>query len=389
MKRVVILGSTGSVGKNACRVAEALRDRVQVVGIAAKSNVGALAEQAGRLGCSHACIGDASLRDALAAALPEGCRALAGPEGLLELARLEQADMILCAIVGTGGLLPVIAALEARKEIALASKEVLVMAGSIVMPMVKRYNSRMIPVDSEHSAIFQCLGSRAPHNVARLILTASGGPFRNAPRAEMEHATWKRALAHPTWSMGEKVSLDSATLMNKALEMVEASFLFDVPESRIDVVVHPQSIVHSMVEFTDGVLIAQMSMPDMRFPIQYAFTFPERCPGGLERLDLARTGKLEFEAPDTSRFPSLDFARTALRAGGTMPCVMNAANEVAFARFKKGEIPFTGIWSVIEKTMEAHRSVAGAGLADILAADRWAREKAASVTVRRQECSLG
>lgn len=379
MKRVVILGSTGSVGKNACRVAEALRDRVQVVGIAAYSNVAALAEQARQFGCTHACVADTSLYQELSGALPRGCRALAGPEGLLELARLEHADMILCAIVGTGGLLPVTAALEAGKEIALASKEVLVMGGAIVMPMVKRYKSRMIPVDSEHSAVFQCLGSRVPHHAARLILTASGGPFRYASRAEMERATWEQALAHPTWSMGEKVSLDSATLMNKALEMVEASFLFDVPEEKIDVVVHPQSIVHSMVEFTDGVLLAQMSMPDMRFPIQYAFTFPERCPGGLERLDLTQVGKLEFEAPDTARFPSLDFARAALRAGGTMPCVMNAANEVAFARFRNGEIRFTGIWNVIEKTMEAHRVVTEAGLADILAADRWAREKAASV----------
>ena len=379
MKRIVILGSTGSVGRNACRVAEALHDRVQIVGIAAKSNVKALAEQARLLGCTHACVGDPSLRSALADALPRGCQALAGPEGLLELVCLEHADMILCAIVGTAGLLPVMAALKSGKEIALASKEILVMAGTVVMPMVKQYKTRMIPVDSEHSAIFQCLGSRKPHDLAHLILTASGGPFRKASREEMEQATWERALAHPTWSMGEKVSLDSATLMNKALEMVEASFLFDVPEEKIDVVVHPQSIVHSMVEFTDGILMAQMSMPDMRFPIQYAFTFPERCPGGLEKLDLTRIGHLEFEAPDTGRFPSLAFAREALRAGGTMPCVMNAANEVAFMRFKKGGIPFTGIWNVIEKTMEAHRVVAGASLDDIFEADREAREKALSV----------
>ena len=381
MKRVVILGSTGSVGRNACRVAEALRDRVQVVGVAAKTNAAALAEQAEKLGCSYACIAEPKMRDQLSAALPGHCRALAGLDGILEMVRADNVDMVLCSIVGTGGLIPVMEALRAGREIALASKEVLVMAGSVVMPMVKRYHTRLIPVDSEHSAIYQCLGSRAPANVERLILTASGGPFRKASPEEMKNATWERALAHPTWSMGQIVTIDSATLMNKALEMVEASFLFDCPEHRIDVVIHPQSIVHSMVEFTDGVIMAQMSVPDMRFPIQYAFTCPERCPGGLEKLNLSKVGKLEFEAPDTERFPSLGFAREALRAGGTMPCVMNAANEVAFERFRKGGIGFTGIWNVIEKTMQAHHTVENAGLDDILEADRWARVKAASIEV--------
>ena len=363
MKRVVILGSTGSVGKNACRVAEALHDRVQVVGIAAKSNVGALAEQAGRLGCSHACIGDASLRDALAAALPEGCRALAGPEGLLELARLEQADMVLCAIVGTGGLLPVIAALEARKEIALASKEVLVMAGSIVMPMVKRYNSRMIPVDSEHSAIFQCLGSRAPHNVARLILTASGGPFRNAPRAEMEHATWKRALAHPTWSMGEKVSLDSATLMNKGLELIEARNLFGINE--VDIKIHRQSVVHGAAAFKDGSLKIYASKPDMRIPIAYALSMPKRYKLPFsEEIGLEAVNGFTYTEPDTDRFPCLKLAKVAADYGTDRAgAVLTAADEAAVNAYLRDEIDFYGVSELIEKALE--RFATGPEIADV------------------------
>ncbi len=379
MKRVVILGSTGSVGRNACRVAEALNDRVKVVGVAANSNAERLAEQAAALGCSCACVSDPAAAGKLSSLLPGACKALSGPDGLLEMVRREDVDLILCAIVGTGGLVPVMEAVRAGKAIALASKEVLVMAGSVVMPMIKQHKTQLIPVDSEHSAIFQCLGKREPDSVRRLILTASGGPFRKASPEEIRTATWKQALAHPTWSMGQKVSIDSATLMNKALEMVEASFLFDCPEDRIDVVIHPQSVIHSMVEFSDGVLMAQMSVPDMRFPIQYAFTWPERCDGGLGKLDLAALGHLDFEAPDTERFPSLGFAREALRCGGTMPCVMNAANEVAFERFRKGEIAFSGIWSVIESVMKAHSRIANASLDDILDADRWARIQAQSI----------
>lgn len=373
MKRVVILGSTGSVGRNACRVAEALRDRVQVVGVAAKTNAAALAEQAEKLGCSYACIAEPKMRDQLSAALPGHCRALAGLEGILEIVRADNVDMVLCSIVGTGGLIPVMEALKAGREIALASKEVLVMAGSVVMPMVKRYHTRLIPVDSEHSAIFQCLGSRAPANVERLILTASGGPFRKASPEEMKNATWERALAHPTWSMGQKVTIDSATLMNKALEMVEAHHLFHVGADRIKVLVHPQSIVHSMAEFEDGAFLAHMSVPDMRFPIQYAFTWPERCDGGLKRLDLTALSGLTFEKPDMERFPSLGYGYEAIRMGGTAGSVMNAANEVAVERFAKGEIGFTDVFRIVERTMERFARGGDAGMDEILDADHNAR----------------
>ena len=238
-------------------------------------------------------------------------------------------------------------------------------------------------MDSEHSAIFQCLNSLDSRKAEKLILTSSGGPFRKASLQEMEQATFARALAHPVWFMGQKISIDSATLMNKALEMVEAHFLFDCPEEKIQVLVHPQSIIHSMVEFPDGVVLAQLGVPDMRFPIQYAFTWPDRVEGGLERLNLARAGHLDFEEPDTVRFPALDLARQAIRAGGTLPCVMNAANEAAFLRFKNGEIRFTDIVRIIEKTMNQHNTLRNASLDDILEADRAARAFAAAVPTEK------
>ena len=378
MKRIAILGSTGSVGTNACRVAAALSDRIEVTALAAGKNADLLIRQARQFNCRTVAIQDVSLKAELEQALP-GCRVLCGPEGLIELVRSADVDMILCAIVGTAGLLPVMEAIRSGKEIALASKEVMVMAGELVMGMVKEKKSVLIPVDSEHSAIFQCLSSLDSSKAANLILTSSGGPFRKASREVMEKATFQQALAHPVWSMGQKISIDSATLMNKALEMIEAHFLFDCPENRIQVLVHPQSIIHSMVEFPDGVVLAQLGVPDMRFPIQYAFTWPDRADGGLERLNLAKIGHLDFEEPDTERFPALDLAREAIRAGGTLPCVMNAANEAAFIRFKNGEIGFMEIIKVIEKTMEQHNTIRNASLEDILEADRAARAFAASV----------
>ena len=378
MKRIAILGSTGSVGTNACRVAEALPDRIEVTALAAGRNAELLIEQARKFHCRTVAIQDVSKKAELEAALP-GCRVLCGAQGLLELVRSSDVDMILCAIVGTAGLLPVMEAVRAGKEIALASKEVMVMAGECVMRLVKEKKAVLIPVDSEHSAIFQCLNSLDSSSAANLILTSSGGPFRRASRDVMEKATFQQALAHPVWSMGQKISIDSATLMNKALEMIEAHFLFDCPEERIQVLVHPQSVIHSMVEFPDGVVLAQLGVPDMRFPIQYAFTWPVRTPGGLERLDLAKIGHLDFEEPDMERFPALDLARWAIREGGTLPCVMNAANEIAFLRFKNGEIRFTGIAEVIEKTMKQHNNIRNASLEEILEADRAAREFAGTV----------
>lgn len=382
-KRIAILGSTGSIGRNACRVADALKDRIRVTALAANSNVELLAEQARHFGCTAVSIGDEKKRDALAGLLPPDCRAFCGPESLLDLVRADDVDMVLCAIVGTGGLHPVMEAVRAGKEIALASKEVLVMAGEPVMKLIREKNTLLIPVDSEHSAIFQCLNGLDSSRAENLILTSSGGPFRKAGWEEMENASFEQALAHPVWSMGQKISIDSATLMNKALEMVEAHFLFDCPEKKIQVLVHPQSVIHSMVEFPDGVTLAQLGVPDMRYPIQYAFTWPERVDGGLERLNLAKVGHLDFEEPDTARFPALELARAAIREGGTLSCVMNAANEAAFLRFRNGEIRFTDIVGIIEETMNRHNNIRNATLDDILDADREARIFAAAVKTGR------
>ncbi len=372
-KRVAILGSTGSIGESALKVVKHLSDELEVTALAANSQIERLAEQARETGCRTVVTADLQLEDSLRGMAPEDCQVASGQQAIIDLAVREDVDIVLCAIVGTGGLMPVITALEADKDVALASKEVLVLAGRIVMDAASRSKGRIIPVDSEHSAIFQCLEGRAPASASRLILTASGGAFRNATLEEMRESDYKSALAHPTWDMGPKVTIDSASLMNKALEIIEAHFLFDVSHERIDVVIHPQSVVHSMVEFIDGTVLAQMSTPDMRFPIQYALTWPHKHPGSLEPLDFTRFSELTFELPDRKRFPSLDFAYEALRQGGDMPAVMNAANEVAVARFRRGEIRFTDIWTVIEKTMAAHTVMAYAELDEVLAADSQAR----------------
>ncbi len=378
-KKVVILGSTGSIGENAMKVAERLTDELEVFGIAAKTNVERLAEQAKSLGCAFAAAGDPEYAGELQRLLPQSCDALAGPEGLIELVTHPEVDIVLCAIVGTDGLMPVLEAARAGKDIAIASKEVLVVAGEIVMKEIKKAGVKFLPVDSEHSAVFQCLEGRDRSELSRIILTASGGPFRNASREEMENADYKTALAHPTWNMGPKVTIDSATLMNKALEIIEARWLFDTPGENIDVIIHPQSIIHSMTEFVDGTILAQMSSPDMRFPIQYALTYPRKLPGSLEPLDFEKFSQLTFEKPDRKKFPSLDFAYEALRQGGAMPAVMNAANEVAVERFSKGEIRFTDIWNIIEKVMSRHIPLDQPSLDAILSAEDWAAKTAWNV----------
>jgi 1-deoxy-D-xylulose-5-phosphate reductoisomerase len=377
-KNLVILGATGSIGRNALAVAAHLPDRLRVVGMAAGERIGPLARQARACGCRRVAVGDPRRAAALRAAMPRNSQILAGEEGLIEMVVAPDVDIVLCAIVGTAGLAPVLAAIRAGKDIALASKEVLVLAGELVMREAARAGVRILPVDSEHSALFQCLEGRRPEDVARLVLTASGGAFRSLSRREMERVTWADAMAHPTWSMGPKVTLDSATLMNKALEIVEAHWLFGLPGGQIDVLIHPESVIHSLVEFTDGTMLAQLSEPDMRFPIQYALTWPERCPGRAKALDLAKFAALRFERPDRRRFPALDFAYEALARGGTMPAVMNAANEVAVARFRAGEIRFPAIWRVIQATMAAHTPGSASRLPAVLAADAWAREFARS-----------
>ena len=382
-KKIVILGSTGSIGRNAVNVVKHLASDFEVVGLAARGNIEMLARQVRELKCGHVALADTTRLDELRKILPPNCKVHGGQEGILEIATLSGADLVLCAIVGTGGLLPVLEAIRAGKDIAIASKEVLVMAGELVMKEVSKHKVKFLPVDSEHSAIFQCLEGKREADVSKIILTASGGPFRGRKICEIRSATYESALAHPVWEMGPKVTIDSATLMNKALEIIEASWLFNVPAERIDVVIHPQSVIHSMVEFIDGTVLAQMSTPDMRFPIQYALTYPAKRRGLLKPLDFAKLAGLTFERPDRKKFPSLDFAYEALKSGGTVPAVMNAANEIAVERFRKSEIRFTDIWVIIEKVMSSHRKLDRPSLDAILSADKWARAEAVSVKVRK------
>lgn len=323
--------------------------------------------------------------DKLAAAaleFPEARLCVSGngaEESLVELATMPEADMVLIAIVGTGGLKPALAAIEAGKDIAVASKEILVMAGEAVMTAARRKGVKVLPVDSEHNAIFQCIEGRDPRDVKRLILTASGGPFRQLPAKDLAHVTLEQALKHPTWEMGRKITIDSATLFNKGLEMIEARWLFDVEMQRIDVIVHPQSVIHSMVEFIDSSVLAQLSVSDMCFPIQYAVTWPQRVPNSLASLDFAALAKLEFEAPRVADFPALNLARWAGESGGTLAAVLNAANEVAVAAFLDRRCAFPAIWGTVERVMKEHTLIAAPDLDAILGADDWARRRAAEL----------
>lgn len=359
-RRVVILGATGSIGQSARKVARDLPDRMEIVGMSAHSNREKL-EAAGReFPGAKLCVSGGG----------------GGAEGLLELATLPEADMVLIAIVGTGGLAPALAAIEAGKDIAVASKEILVMAGEAVMSAARRKGVAVLPVDSEHNAIFQCLEGRYPGDVKRLILTASGGPFRRWPAADLSGVTPEQALKHPTWEMGRKITIDSATLFNKGLEMIEARWLFEVEMCRVEVIVHPQSIIHSMVEFIDSSVLAQLSVTDMCFPIQYAVTWPQRVPNTLASLDFAALSKLEFEAPRVEDFPALNLARWAGEVGGTLPAVLNAANEVAVAAFLERACSFPAIWQTVECVMREHAGVPHPGLEALLDADQWARRRA-------------
>ena len=380
-KGVVILGATGSIGKSAARVLEALPGHFRVIGLVARNNTGELARQAALFRPRLTVTTAPERLDELKSALPSGLAAAAGDAPVLDLVTAPETDAVLCAIVGTGGLEPVIAALRAGKRVALASKEVMVMAGELIRrELAASPGGEIVPVDSEHSAIFQCLAGHPAREVKNLWLTASGGPFREWSAERIAAATLRDALAHPTWDMGPKVTIDSASLMNKALELIEARHLFNVPPERLKVVIHPQSLVHSMVELCDGSFIAQMSKPDMRFAIQYALTWPERAAeGGLPELDFARLVSLDFREPDRSRFPSLDFAYHAMHIGGTMTAAMNAANEVAVDKFRRGEIGFAAIWTIIEKTMSAHHTEPQSDLAAIRDADRRAREFASQL----------
>ncbi len=387
-KRVVVLGATGSIGESALKVARDIPERMEIVGLAANSNAEKLAAAANATRAQSICLVDESKIDILRKALDYKPQIFSGEAGLREIACLTNADMVLIAIVGTGGLRPALAAINAGKDLAVASKEILVMAGEIVMREAREKGVQVLPVDSEHNAIFQCLDrgigilpmdSRAGgacHDVRRIILTASGGPFRETPRKDFDSITVEEALKHPTWNMGPKITIDSATLFNKGLEMIEAHWLFGVEMKRVEVVIHPQSIVHSMVEFADGSTLAQLSYSDMCFPIQYAVTWPDRVTNTLPPLDFSTMRKLEFEIPRYDDFPALNLARKAGEIGGTLPAVMNAVNEIAVAGFLNRQLRFPQIWETVEQVMDRHRSVAHPDLDAILAADQWARDEA-------------
>ena len=376
-RKVVLLGATGSIGRNVCRLAKDMPERLRVVAMSGFRNIDRLAAEANELKPEALAVPDAEAETELRSKLTYApAKIFSGAMALEDLARWDGADTVLVAIVGTGGLKPTLAAIQAGRNIALASKEVLVVAGELVMAEARRCGVRILPVDSEHNAIFQCLEGRNTREVRRLILTASGGPFRTWPEEKLRAVTRDEALHHPTWRMGEKITIDSATLFNKGLEMIEARWLFDVDIARIDVVIHPQSIVHSMVEFVDGSVLAQMSHSDMRFPIQYALTWPERIEGTLPPLEWGKLGRLDFEEPRYDVFPALDLARQAAERGGAAPAVLNAANEVAVAEFLAGRIAFPRIWEIVAAVLESLPESSGTDLESLLSADRAARDRA-------------
>ncbi len=376
VKSIAILGCTGSIGQNALAVIDAHADRLRVVGLAAGENADLLAAQIAQYRPLVVSMATGAALDRLKLAAPACAPAIVGNgrEGLVAVAAHRDVDLVLCASSGTEALEAVLAAIEHGKTVALANKEVLVMAGGIVTEAARRRGAVILPVDSEHNAIHQCLHGRHRREIRRLVLTASGGPFRGRPAAELTSVSADEALQHPTWRMGRKVTIDSATLMNKGLEVIEARWLFDVAAGQIDVVIHPQSVVHSMVELTDGSIIAQLGITDMRLPIQYAFSYPDRWAAPLPPLDLGRVGQLEFQIPDTDTFPCLRLAYRALEGGRSLPVVLNAANEIAVERFLKGRIGFTSIPLVIEKTLDAHSPEEVCTLTAVRAVDRWARE---------------
>jgi len=375
-RRIAILGATGSVGKSTLDLVERDRGRFEVSAVTAATNVVALADIARRTGANLAVIADErrlpDLRQALAGT---DCRAAAGDEGLIEAATGD-AELVIAAIVGCAGLRPVMAAVEKGRAVGLANKEALVTAGALMTDAAAASGATLLPIDSEHNAIFQCLAGSRAEDVSRIILTASGGPFRTASAETIAAATPAQAVAHPNWSMGAKISVDSATLMNKGLELIEAHYLFGLPSDRIDVVIHPQSVIHSMVEFVDGSILAQLGSPDMRIPIAYALAWPERIPTPAQRLDLAAVARLDFEAPDLARFPALRLAREALETRGAAPIVLNAANEVAVASFLAGELRFPDIGRLVAETLDGTEFDAPRTIGDVLEIDRVTRERA-------------
>jgi 1-deoxy-D-xylulose-5-phosphate reductoisomerase len=395
-KGLAVLGCTGSIGASTLDVVARHRDRFSVVALAAQNNVEVIAEQCRNHRPEFAILADPAAAEKLTRLLSaEGLptRVLSGADAIVDIASHEAIDYVMAAIVGAAGLRSTLAAARAGKRVLLANKEALVMSGPLFMQAVREGGAQLIPIDSEHNAIFQCLptGSLAgqrPPGIRKIVLTASGGPFLRTSAAAMAMATPAQACAHPRWAMGRKISVDSATLMNKGLELIEASLLFGVPSSRIEIVVHPQSIVHSMVEYLDGSVLAQLGNPDMRTPIAHALGCPERLESGVESLDLTAIGKLEFEPPDSGRFPCLKLARAAADAGDTLPSVLNAANEVAVGAFLDGQLSFAGIAPLIDRTLQAHQRGPLTTLDDVMAADRWARTRAVAELTKARRAAV-
>lgn len=374
MKNIAILGSTGSIGTQTLEVLSRFPHDFTAAYLSANNNTELLLEQIQKFKPKGVVVLDEPSAQKVKTQAGSKTEVLVGIEGLMEIVQRSDVDTVVSALVGFVGLQPTMKAIESGKNIALANKETLVVAGELMMPLVEKHNVNLIPVDSEHSAIFQCLVGERPNNIAKIILTASGGPFRTTPKEELNRVTIQQALAHPKWKMGNKITIDSATLMNKGLEVIEAHWLFAQPAEKIDVVVHPQSIIHSMVEFVDGSMKAQLGVPDMKIPIQYALTYPSRLPSSSQRVHFPSLGEMTFSEPDTTRFPCLRFAYEALKTGGTIPAVMNAANEIAVSKFLNGKITFLDIPRIIESAMEKHSSIVNPSLANIVEADRWARE---------------
>jgi 1-deoxy-D-xylulose-5-phosphate reductoisomerase len=384
MKGLSILGSTGSIGTNVLRVVDAFPGRFEIVGLAAGGNAEVLAEQVSRHRPRVVSVADASAVDRLSRLVDlSGLRVAVGREGMVEVATREEARMVVASAVGAVGLVPTYRALEAGKDVALANKETLVMAGELMLARARETGARLLPIDSEHCALHECLDGRRPEDVRRLILTASGGPFRDRPPESLARVTREEALAHPTWRMGPKITIDSATLMNKGLEVIEAHWLFGMPASKIDVLVHPQSVVHSMVELVDGTVLAQLGVTDMRMPIQYALTYPEKWGAAIPGMDFSKAMRLDFAPPDRSKFPCLSLAYRALEKGGTAPAALNAANEEAVAAFLDARASFPAIPETIQEVLEAEPGASAGTLEDVLEADRRARERALWLLARR------
>ena len=380
MKRIAILGSTGSIGTNTLDVISKFDDELQVVGLSAGSNVALLAKQASEFRPRMVCIGNGLLAKELKGLLPSGTRIVAGPDGLEEMVTRSDVDLVVLAISGTAAIIPLVEAVRHKKRIALANKEALVSAGPLVMSLAKKNGVDIIPVDSEHSAIFQCIGQRRK-DLSKIYLTGSGGSLLKVSADKFDSLPKRAILKHPKWKMGEKITIDSATMMNKGLEIIEAQYLFDIDESRIEVLIHPEAVIHSMVEFVDGAVLAQLAIPDMRIPIQYALTYPDRRGGALKSLDFSKANKLSFLKPDVKKFPCLELARTAARSRGTYPAVLCSADEEAVQSYLDGRIRFSDIPKVIEKVLSRHKksNKANPALGDVLDAVEWAKEEARAV----------